>query len=140
MREDVLVDSSFLYALYAENDLRHDEALLVTQLIEGRLLIPQVMLGEAAFLFRRERNGLRLAAEFMRVLSRDEPFLIDVTTIDLDRAAEIMLEYEEAKFDFVDCCLMALSERLNITTVCTFDERDFGIFRPKHVERLELLP
>ena len=140
MREDVLVDSGFLYSLYAENDEHHYEALLVTQLIEGRMLIPQVTLGEAAFLFRRERNGLRLSAEFMRILSRDEPVMIDVTTTDLNRAAEIMLEYEEAKFDFVDCCLMALSERLNITMVCTFDERDFGIFRPKHAERLELLP
>jgi hypothetical protein len=35
---------------------------------------------------------------------------------------------------------MALSERLQITQVCTFDRRDFSIFRPTHYDYLELLP
>lgn len=46
----------------------------------------------------------------------------------------------EARFDFVDCCLMALCGRLTITRLCTFDRRDFGIFRPNHAESLTLLP
>lgn len=56
------------------------------------------------------------------------------------RVKEIMLHYATAKFDFVDCCIMALSERLEITQVGTLDKRDFGIFRPKHVSHLDLLP
>jgi uncharacterized protein len=48
--------------------------------------------------------------------------------------------YLDSKLDFVDCCLMALSERLNITQICTFDTRDFMIFRPRHVNHLEILP
>ncbi len=48
--------------------------------------------------------------------------------------------YPGAKLDFVDCCIMAMSERLNITRVCTFDRRDFSIFRPAHCDYLELLP
>lgn len=48
--------------------------------------------------------------------------------------------YQSARFDFVDCCIMALSERLNITQVCTLDRRDFSIFRPGHCPFLELLP
>jgi predicted nucleic acid-binding protein len=39
-----------------------------------------------------------------------------------------------------DCCIMTLSERLNITQVCTFDQRDFLIFRPKHCDYLDILP
>ncbi len=45
-----------------------------------------------------------------------------------------------ASFDYTDAAIMALSERLQITKVCTFDRRDFGIFRPKHCDYLELLP
>ncbi len=59
---------------------------------------------------------------------------------DVIRAAQIMERYADARFDFVDCCIMALAERLNITQVCTFDRRDFSIFRPTHCEHLELLP
>jgi predicted nucleic acid-binding protein len=53
---------------------------------------------------------------------------------------EIMLQYKDAGFDYVDAAIMAISERLNITRVCMFDRRDFPIFRPKHCPALELLP
>lgn len=36
--------------------------------------------------------------------------------------------------------LMALAERHDIRIVCTLEQRDFAIFRPNHIERLELLP
>jgi len=51
-----------------------------------------------------------------------------------------MQQYASANLDFVDCCIMALSERLNIVQVGTLDRRDFSIFRPKHVDYLEILP
>ena len=51
-----------------------------------------------------------------------------------------MERYKDAEFDFVDCCLMAIAERLNIEDICTFDRRDFAIFRPKHCENFTLLP
>jgi uncharacterized protein len=59
---------------------------------------------------------------------------------DLKRAREIMASYPDAQLDFVDCCLMALSERLRISKICTYDRRDFLIFRPRHCDYLELLP
>ena len=61
-------------------------------------------------------------------------------TDDVKRAIDVMESYADARFDFVDCCIMALTERLNITRICTFDRRDFSIFRPKHCDFLELLP
>jgi len=50
------------------------------------------------------------------------------------------LAYADARLDFVDCCIMALTERLDIRRVATFDRRDFSIFRPNHGDYLELLP
>jgi predicted nucleic acid-binding protein len=44
------------------------------------------------------------------------------------------------QFGFVDCCILAIAERLNITRICTFDRRDFQTFATTHRERLELLP
>jgi hypothetical protein len=51
-----------------------------------------------------------------------------------------MATYASADFDLADCCIMALAERLNITQVCTFDQRDFSIFRPTHCPHLDILP
>ena len=59
---------------------------------------------------------------------------------DLTRIGEIMTQYADANLDFVDCCIMTLSERLTITQICTLDHRDFSIFRPEHCNYLELLP
>ena len=68
------------------------------------------------------------------------PQIERITYEDLARARQIMQTYADSKLDFVDCCLMALAERLKITQVCTFDQRDFAIFRPTHCDYLELLP
>jgi predicted nucleic acid-binding protein len=62
------------------------------------------------------------------------------TDADMIRMAEIMEQYSDAELDFADASLMAISERLNITTIYTFDRRDFGMFRPKHTDFLKLLP
>ncbi len=59
---------------------------------------------------------------------------------DLRRVREIAIAYADAEFDIVDCCIMAIAERLNITRIATFDRRDFSVFRPSHCEYFELLP
>jgi hypothetical protein len=63
-----------------------------------------------------------------------------VTLADVKQAREIMRTYLTCRPDFVDCCLMTLSERLGIRRNCTIDPVDFRIFRPKHCEWLEILP
>lgn len=59
---------------------------------------------------------------------------------DLDRVRQILSTYADAELDIVDCCIMALAERLNITRIATFDRRDFSLVRPRHCDFLELLP
>lgn len=58
----------------------------------------------------------------------------------LGRAREILITYDNAEFDIVDCAIMAIAERLDITRIATFDRRDFSIFQPRHCDFLELLP
>jgi hypothetical protein len=60
--------------------------------------------------------------------------------VDFTRAVALMDRYRDAELDFVDCCLTALAERLNIRHICTFDRRDFSMIRPKHTEYLQMVP
>jgi predicted nucleic acid-binding protein len=106
---------------------------------DSQLLLPQVVLTEAVYLLKREQ-GVRGAINFLESFTDSDPDLQDIILDDLTRVKEVMQQYESAKLDFVDCCIMALSERLNITQVCTLDQRDFSIFRPKHCDYLEILP
>lgn len=53
---------------------------------------------------------------------------------------EIMNRYSDNAFDYTDVAIMALAERLSISRIATFDQRDFGVYRPTHCEYFELLP
>jgi predicted nucleic acid-binding protein len=135
----ILIDSSFLFALYYTSDVKHDLAKTVIQASSSEFTIPYITLTEAAFLFNRQ-GGVPAVMDFLAALITAQPIFEATTTADLSRAREIMGQYQTAKLDFVDCCIMAASERLNITKICTFDRRDFSIFRPKHCAFLEILP
>jgi hypothetical protein len=135
----ILADSSFLYTLY---DAAHPQNAIVKETAQLRaitLMIPDVVLTETAYLFRRA-GGVIAVIRFLDTLRAAKPVLEPVGYEDLDRARDIMGIYASANLDFVDCCLMAIAERLKITQVCTFDHRDFSIFRPQHCDYLEILP
>jgi uncharacterized protein len=135
----ILLDSSYLYVLFKRNDSKYESAVEVADLYRGSFIVSEVTLTEVAFLFNRE-GGVPAVVKFMDQLVRLQAQMEPLTYPDLMRARQIMNLYLDSKLDFVDCCLMALSERLNITQICTFDTRDFMIFRPRHVNYLEILP
>lgn len=134
-----LVDSSFLIALYDEDAEDHDSVREVARFYKGSFLVPQVVLTEVLYMLRRE-IGIRGVLNFLDEFSASQPYLQEITVPDLSRVSEIMQQYLSANLDFVDCCMMALSERLQIAQICTLDRRDFVIFRPRHVSYLVLLP
>jgi predicted nucleic acid-binding protein len=65
---------------------------------------------------------------------------VELTNQDIARTAEILEQYADGRVDFVDATVMAMAERLTITTVLTLDQPDFRIFRPKHCDSFTLLP
>jgi uncharacterized protein len=134
----ILVDTGFLFALYNQKQSAHLDAKAVAELYGGQFIIPHVVLTEVTYFFKKSGSA-HAVIRFLDALLRANYHYEAVLPEDLQRARDIMAEYEDAQFDFVDCCLMALSERLNINQICTLDS-DFLIFRPKHVEFLEILP
>ena len=135
----ILTDSSFIYALFNMQDSRHTKAMAFASNYRGITIIPSITLPEVTFLCERDL-GYRGVQQFLKEFSMLQNTFEHISNSDLKRAYEISITYTTSEFDFVDCCIMALSERLNIKQVCTFDRRDFSIFRPRHCEYLELLP
>ena len=135
----IITDSSFAYALYNANDSRHRDAMDFASQYTGSTVVPDVILPEVSYLFRRDLGyaGIQTFLEhFKQVNARIEP----LEKADLARVHEITVTYASAEFDVVHCCIMALAERLMISQVATFYRPDFGIFRPRHCGHLELLP
>jgi hypothetical protein len=104
-----------------------------------QIIIPDVVLGETLYLVKA-RIGMQGVIKCLDGLIAAQIHLEPITLIDLQRVRDITASYVSANFDFVDCCIMAMSERLKIDQVYTFDRRDFSIFRPNHVPYLRLMP
>ena len=135
----ILADTSFLYAIYDRSDKHHEQTREIINAGQIEIVLPDVVLGEALYLLKA-RIGIHGVVKCLNGLVTAQVPLEPITPIDLLRIREITIIYADAQLDFVDCCIMALAERLNITQIFTFDHRDFSIFRPKHCDYLELLP
>jgi predicted nucleic acid-binding protein len=139
MPSSVLIDSSFLYELNNPKTAWRSHLAQFTRDEKRVCIVPDVVLTESAYLIRQrvgQRALIRLLTSAGSLGFQFEPVLV----ADLQRAGQIMEQYHDADLDFVDCCLMAMSERFAITAIYTLDRRDFAIFRPSHCEYLELLP
>jgi len=136
---DILLDASYLVALGYPADQHHAKARALAAEKGPSFLIPDVVLAEAFYNLRGLTNT-HAATRFAESLSRRPPRLLGLTPIDFSRGVQVMRQYEDAELDFVDACLTAMAERLNITQIATFDRRDFSMIRPRHISYFELLP
>lgn len=133
-----LLDTGVLLAAIAENDELHDISVLALE-EEDSLLLPDVVLPELAYLVLRD-VGYHTLVRFLQAVARGELTLIAVTVDDIARAAEVLEQYADARVDFVDCVIVAMAERLNITRILTLDRRHFNLFRPRHCPTFQLRP
>lgn len=135
----VIVDSSFVYALYNAREQHHQAAVDYFRRSSDSFLVPDVALPEVCFLCRRDL-GQRGVRTFLQYFSQLDAPLEPLIRADLPVIIAIMSAYADARFDVVDCCIMAIAARMNLTKIVTFDRRDFGIFQPRHCDYFELLP
>ena len=134
-----IVDSSFLVALFSDTDIHHQRANSLTIVGGDSIVVPDVVLPEVSHALRR-RYHYGSSFIFFDFFDYEFASLEPVRKIDLARIDEIAQQYQTAEFDMVDLCIMAMAERLGITRIATFDQRDFRVFRPRHCDYFELLP
>ena len=133
----ILVDSSFMIALYNPRDRERKLAQNFALNNKDQLLLPEVTLPEIAHMLRNFVGQRAVLAFLEGTSAATRQCMVEQ---DIVRVQTIMRQYSDNNFDLVDCCIMALAERLNITQILTFDRRDFGVFRPAHTPYFELLP
>lgn len=133
----LIIDSSFLVALYDGSEAQHQRAFEFAANRAETMLVPDLVLPEVSYLLRRNL-GYSNSLNFFDFFDHHFVNLVPVVEEDLERVHDIGQQYSDAQFDLVDCCIMAIAERLNITRIATFDRRDFSIFQPRHCDYFEL--
>lgn len=133
-----LIDTSAITAHLFAKDSHHAAAVQALSESRAQLIVAAPVLVELSWVlvqrigYQNMIRGIQAVRENFEVEALVES--------DFIRMEAIMRQYASAELDYVDTAIMALSERLRITQVYTFDRRDFGIFRPIHCPALELLP
>lgn len=135
---ETIADTGFVVALANRSDVKH-EFVKAIYLQQKRILLPQTVLAEVAYLIGREA-GVITVASFLKGLPMSRFSLLALFDEDILRVAEILDHYADSRIDFVDASVMAVAERLNIVTVLTLDRRDFSLFRPRHCNAFVLIP
>ena len=134
-----LLDTGFLYALMNRSEQKHKEVVAAASTIRGSIVLPVPAITEIAYLLLRD-VGSEATADFIESLQSTTLQLENPEPTDYARAAEVIRGYADARVDFVDALIVAMAERLSITTVLTLDQRHFRSFRPRHCQAFELLP
>lgn len=132
-----IVDSGPLVAAANAGDPDHQACLDALQTPGFHLVIPALCVAEAVYLIQKYR-GPRIEARFLRGL---ESFDVQAPLAqDWPRIGELVEQYADFPLGGTDASVVALAERLQTEIVITLDRRHFGAIRPRHCERLRLLP
>lgn len=77
---------------------------------------------------------------FLAEVARGVPPVEHLTLADIARCAELGEQYADLPLGFVDASVVAIAERLGITTIATIDQRHFRVVRPRSGIPFELVP
>jgi predicted nucleic acid-binding protein len=132
-----VVDTGPLYAAADEDDADHDDCVAALSTPGLRLIIPAMVVAEAAYLVET-RLGPLVEAAFLKGLAE---FTVDgPLPEDWPRIAELVERYADLPLGGTDASVVVLAERLATDTVITLDRRDFRAVRPRHCAAFKLLP
>lgn len=133
----LLVDAGVLYALVDRSDAWHSRAVDYVRTSNTNLLAPVTVLPETAYLIRT-RLGIREELKLIEGFVNGEVAVEPLSDGDLSRAWAVMAKYPE--LGFTDSTIVAMAERLALTTIATTDRRHFKTVRPRHVRQFTLVP
>lgn len=135
----ILVDTGVIYAVADRADADHDACTPLLATHPGPLLVPTTVIVEAAWLIE-SRLGPAAEIAFLRSVRAGDLTRLDLIDPDWDRAADLVQTYADLGLGLVDASLVALAERLSVTTLATLNSRDFHVVRPAHTDAFTLLP
>jgi predicted nucleic acid-binding protein len=134
----LLVDTGIFVAAADRSESRHGEC---AELLRSRrdLAVTATVIPEAAWLIEA-RLGPAAEARFLELVTSARFTVVDLLPTDYRRAIDLIAAYADLRLGFVDASVVAVAERLDLSTIATFNRRDFAVVRPAHRNAFELIP
>lgn len=138
----ILVDTNILFALTDRKDQHHVRSSAWIVNVQEPLLVASTVVAETCYLLDR-RFGPEAEATFLDNVGTGGGYpyqLVELVHEDVRRMAELVRRYADRRLGGTDASVIALAERLGVTTVATVNARDFANVRPRHTPALTLVP
>ncbi|MBS0264221.1 MAG: PIN domain-containing protein [Planctomycetes bacterium] len=135
----LICDTSGIFALYDADDAHHEAIIAVVAAEPGPLFIPVILLAEIDYLLT-VRLGIAAAIDFTDAVAQGEFTLVPLTTSDLARCRELMVEYRDLEIGLADATIVAAAERLGMPRLLPLDQRHFRTIKPGTFSHFVILP
>lgn len=135
----ILVDTGPLVAAGNRRDAYHARCVQALATAQPPRLVPATVVAETGYLLERDA-GADVEAEFLRLFHSGYLRLVDLTADDLGRCAELVQQYADFPLGTTDATIIAVAERLKISTIASLDTRHFHAVQPRHVQAFTLIP
>lgn len=136
-RNAVLVDTGPLVAVFSRRDEFHQSAVETLKSLRAPLLTVWPVITEAMHLLSFSDQAQEALWQFLLAQTL---LVVPLETADMPRMQELMRHYRDQDMDLADAALVRVAEREKIQTIFTIDQRDFHIYRPRHIHAFHLLP
>jgi hypothetical protein len=105
----------------------------------GELAAPVPVIAEASPLIL-DRLGTAAQSAFLRLVTSDQLVPVDLTGGDRRRCDDLAEQYARLRLDLIDASVIAVAERLNLTTLATLKRLTSPWSGPGTRSRSPLLP
>ena len=135
----LLVDTNVWLAAADRRSDRHSDCAQVVRFPRDELASTVPVVAESSWLIL-DRLGAAAQANYLRMVTANRLQAVDLTGADWSRCVELVEDYADLRLDLMDASIVAVAERLGVTTIATLDHRAFTVVRPRHLDAFELLP
>jgi predicted nucleic acid-binding protein len=122
----ILVDTGPLVAILSREDEYHSACLRALREMPSPLFSCWPVITEAAWLLR---GSPRVLQQLLRGIDGSFLELLPLAGAEAEAIAALMRRYEDIRPQLADAALVYLAGREKISTIFTFDRRDFSIYR-----------
>jgi uncharacterized protein len=138
----IVVDTNVLVALADRRDAHHVRCRdWLAGCAEPLIVLPTVV-AEACYLIDKYL-GPTAEAVFLDSIGIGPDYrfqLAGLVDADVRRMAELVRRYADRRLGGTDASVIAVCERLSVTTVATVNRRDFANVRPRHLTAFAIVP
>ncbi len=141
MKNWVIADTGFWYALLCQDDFYHPKTINALRQLNSTIICTWPVITETCY-FLQSRMGQNQACEFLASHHEGLYEIYDLTSGQVQRMIKLMSKYADLPMDLADASLVILAEELGHGRILSTDMRDFNTYRWKNHQPFQnlLLP